>query len=121
MSVKRRAALGERLIGSMKKGLRALRTGERLRSRLVPNVPEPPPFDRARLLRLREHFQMGQTGFAVLLKVSPKTVQSWEQGIRHPSGATLRLLQLLESPRILQLVIGNGRRRNLPPRRGVGK
>ena len=39
---------------------------------------------------------MSQAMFARLLNVSPKTVQSWEHGIRKPSQAALRLIQVFE-------------------------
>jgi transcriptional regulator with XRE-family HTH domain len=39
---------------------------------------------------------MSQAVFAQLLNVSTKTVQSWEQGSRKPSQASLRLIQILE-------------------------
>jgi transcriptional regulator with XRE-family HTH domain len=43
---------------------------------------------------------MSQSAFARLLNVSTKTVQSWEQGTRKPSQATLRLIQVLgQDPR----------------------
>jgi hypothetical protein len=35
---------------------------------------------------------------ALLLNVSGKTVESWEQGLRKPSGPAARFLQLLEAP-----------------------
>ena len=37
---------------------------------------------------------MSQAVFARLLNVSTKTVQSWEQGVRTPSHASRRLLQI---------------------------
>jgi putative transcriptional regulator len=35
--------------------------------------------------------------FASCMGVSPKTIESWEKGTNTPSGASLRLLQILES------------------------
>ena len=37
---------------------------------------------------------MSQTVFAKMLNVSTKTLQSWEQGIRRPSDASRRLIQI---------------------------
>ncbi|HBP38611.1 MAG TPA: hypothetical protein DD640_07715 [Clostridiales bacterium] len=39
---------------------------------------------------------MTQTVFASVLGVSKKTIESWEAGLNHPSGASARLLQLLQ-------------------------
>ncbi|MCF7520442.1 helix-turn-helix domain-containing protein [Neisseria sp. ZJ106] len=44
-----------------------------------------------------------QTEFARLLNTSAQTVQSWEQGRRHPSGTALKLLHLLhQSPKLAE-------------------
>jgi len=44
-----------------------------------------------------------QTQFAALLGVSVRTLQSWEQGRKHPSGAARTLLQIaLRTPEALR-------------------
>jgi len=56
---------------------------------------------------------MSQAYFAALLNVSPKTVQSWEQGIREPSDSSLWLLQIVEkNPAVVREIEiqGNGGR-----------
>jgi len=40
--------------------------------------------------------RMSQSVFARVLNVSPKTLQSWEQGIRKAAQAAQRLLEVLE-------------------------
>jgi putative transcriptional regulator len=58
-------------------------------------LPDPPPeVGAAELTRLRLASGMSQAGFALLLNVSTKTIQSWEQGQRKPSQAALRLIQV---------------------------
>jgi putative transcriptional regulator len=37
-----------------------------------------------------------QAVFAAYLNTSPTTVQKWEQGQKHPSGPSLKLLNLVE-------------------------
>jgi putative transcriptional regulator len=55
---------------------------------------------------------MSQTVFARLINVSPKTVQSWEQGQRIPSQAAQRMLQVLqEKPNLVLQVVGMLRER----------
>jgi DNA-binding transcriptional regulator YiaG len=43
-----------------------------------------------------------QVLFALLLNVSPKAVQSWEQGLRRPRAAALKLLAIAKNnPQVL--------------------
>lgn len=39
---------------------------------------------------------MSQAVFPRVLNISPKTVQSWEQGLRQPAQTALRLVEVLE-------------------------
>jgi len=55
-----------------------------------------PPYDSARIRALREHLKLSQTVLASLLNTSPSTVRKWEIGEKHPSGPSLKLLDLLE-------------------------
>lgn len=45
---------------------------------------------------IRDHMGLSQSGFAALLGVSARTVQDWEQGRRHPTGAARALLRVAE-------------------------
>jgi putative transcriptional regulator len=47
--------------------------------------------------RLRIKEKVSQSVFAKLLNISPETVKKWEQGERHPTGASLKLLNLVAS------------------------
>ena len=50
---------------------------------------------------------MSQRVFAQMLNVSAKTLQSWEQGVRRPSDASRRLLQVFcEEPEVLCRIVG---------------
>jgi putative transcriptional regulator len=46
------------------------------------------------IIKLREQFNCSQAVFARLLNVSVKTLQAWEQGLRVPSDAALKLLTI---------------------------
>jgi putative transcriptional regulator len=60
-------------------------------------VPEPPPtYTPERVARIRKSLRMSQGVFAHVLNVSTKTVQSWEQGLREPTQAAQRFLEVLE-------------------------
>ena len=58
-------------------------------------APRPPkamsPKD---IARIRERLNCSQAVFAMLLNISAKTVQAWEQGLREPSDAALKLLAI---------------------------
>ena len=60
-------------------------------------VPDPPPaYTPKRITRIRKSLHMSQGFFAHVLNVSTKTVQSWEQGLRKPTQAAQRLLEVVE-------------------------
>lgn len=71
---------------SKKSGALDLRTVE---------LPAPPkPLKPAEIRALRASMNASQALFARLLNVSSNAVESWEQGIREPRQATLRLLHI---------------------------
>jgi putative transcriptional regulator len=45
-------------------------------------------------LSLEQALQLSQAVFARVLNVSVRTVQAWEQGLRQPSDAALKLLTI---------------------------
>lgn len=55
-----------------------------------------PAYSSERIRELREHLQLSQTVLASVLNTSPSTVRKWEIGEKHPSGPSLKLLNLLE-------------------------
>ena len=79
-------ALGEAVEHS--KGKLELRTTE---------VPPPPPPRKPRdIIAIRRKINVSQAVFAKGLNVSVRTVQSWEQGQKKPSGVALRLLAIAD-------------------------
>ena len=66
-------------------------------------LPEAPKEMKAKdIIKLRKKLNASQRVFASFLNVSTKTVQAWEHQQNQPSGASLRLLQLLQKdPHIL--------------------
>lgn len=50
----------------------------------------------AQIKRLRMRNKASQAVFATFLNTSASTVQKWEQGQKRPSGASLKLLNLVE-------------------------
>ena len=71
-----------------------------LRSTRLP--PPPGPMSPEQIQALRARLGMSQAVFARALNVSSQTVQSWEQGVRKPGGAALKLLNAVKKdPRVL--------------------
>ena len=51
----------------------------------------------------RARVGLSQQAFAILLGVSPRTLQDWEQGRREPTGAAKTLLRVaVEHPEVLR-------------------
>jgi len=72
-------------------GLQELKRGEYGRVTSVPSVSS-----------IRERTNLSQAKFALLLGVSVRTLQDWEQGRRVPTGAARTLLQIAhKNPRAL--------------------
>ncbi len=46
---------------------------------------------------IRERLGVSQEKFALILGVSKRTVENWEQGRRHPTGAARSLLRIVEA------------------------
>jgi len=66
-------------------------------------TPRPPkamsPKD---ISRIRQKLNCSQAVFAMMLNISPKTVQAWEQGSREPGDLALKLLTIAKKhPEIL--------------------
>jgi putative transcriptional regulator len=102
------------LFARLKKGLEegiAYERGERSLRVTEVVVPDPPQLYTAEdVRRIRTRLSMSQAGFARLLQVSSKTVQSWEQGTRRPQQSSARLLQFIEHPDLLTTLAEEGRR-----------
>lgn len=60
-------------------------------------APRPPaPVSREEIVGIRRRLNCSQSVFAMMLNVSPRTVQAWEQGTREPSDAALKLLSIAD-------------------------
>jgi putative transcriptional regulator len=79
--IKARRNIGQEILD----GLRELKSGEYGR---VINVPD--------VASIRGKTGLSQARFAVLLGVSVRTLQDWEQGRRAPSGAARTLLMVAD-------------------------
>ncbi len=64
------------------------------------------PLSSGRIKALRKKFDISQPVFAAYLNVSPATVKAWEQGAKKPSGASLRLLQIVDARGLEGVIAG---------------
>ena len=90
---KRKVKIFEDLKASLEHALRYER-GQPVDLR-VAEVPDPPKrLTPNQIKRIRLALHASQARFALLLNVSPNTVESWEQGVRKPDSAALKLLEI---------------------------
>jgi len=77
-------------------------SGGKVDLRTVEIPPRPKPMRPADIRALREELNASQALFARLLNVSSNAVESWEQGLRQPRQATLKLLHVArKNPEVL--------------------
>ncbi|MDO9271848.1 MAG: DNA-binding transcriptional regulator [Rugosibacter sp.] len=55
-----------------------------------------PEYDSQKIRALRDQLQLSQAVLAAVLNTSLSTVRKWEIGDKHPSGPSLKLLNLLD-------------------------
>ena len=89
-----RKPLFERLKAGLEEGIRHAKGEITLKTTTLEGPDRPPEVGAEELTKLRLASGMSQAVFARLLNVSTKTVQGWEQGLRRPSQAALRLIQV---------------------------
>lgn len=101
MAKRKKTKMFRQLQESLKDAL-AYERGERVDLRVTEIPPPPKLMSPEEIARIRQELNASQTLFAMLLNVSPKAVQSWEQGLRHPTRAALRLLAIAKkNPKLL--------------------
>jgi len=55
-----------------------------------------PAYSKSRIRQLRDRHRISQAVLAAVLNTSVSTVRQWEIGEKHPSGPSLKLLNLLD-------------------------
>jgi putative transcriptional regulator len=80
------------------KDLHAVGATDAITMRMMDELCLPPKriFSAADVKRLRQSTHMSQPVFAILLGVGANTVAQWEQGHKKPSGASARLLDVID-------------------------
>lgn len=70
-------------------------TTKKLPRRAVTVIPVK-EYQANQIKEIRKNVNMSQKSFAGYLGVSEKTVEAWEAGTNHPSGAASRILSMME-------------------------
>lgn len=98
-------SLAERVKLGLQEAIQHERGEITLRTRDVQKASPPPVYQAEQIAQIRNRLGFSQGVFALRLAVSVKTIRSWEQGARTPSGAAARLLQLMENPQALEALV----------------
>jgi len=74
----------------------AFQKGDKSKARVAVYELPVPEYKAADVVRVRSALHLSQRGFALVLGVSPRTVEAWEVGKNEPHGAARHLLYLIE-------------------------
>ncbi|MEA1966600.1 MAG: helix-turn-helix domain-containing protein [Thermodesulfobacteriota bacterium] len=84
-----------------KSGLVDVITMKNIEKLCIPEVKEYTP---EKIVFIRNKFNLSQTALASIFNISPSTVQKWEQGNKKPTGASKKLLDIIERKGIEALI-----------------
>jgi putative transcriptional regulator len=59
-------------------------------------LPEVKEYSPKKIVLIRKKFKLSQRALARIFNISPSTVQKWEQGNKKPTGASRKLLDIIE-------------------------
>ncbi len=59
-------------------------------------LPEVDDYTPEKIVSLRKRLKLSQAALASLFNISPSTVQKWESGNKKPTGASKKLLNIIE-------------------------
>lgn len=68
-------------------------------------LPPVEPLTADQIKKIRLHERVSQAVFARYLNISLSTIRQWEQGEKHPRGASLKLLSMVASKGLEALVV----------------
>ena len=100
----KKTKLGQALIAGLQDVIEYEKGKKRLKTTHL-EIPDPAPvWTKQQIVRLRkECFKVSQPVFAAILSVKSSTIKAWEQGLKRPSGAASRLIQILSrKPEVLK-------------------
>lgn len=76
-------------------------TMKNIKSLCVPEVKEYTP---KKIVSIRKKFKLSQAALANIFNISLSTVQKWEQGQKRPTGASKKLLDIVERKGLSALI-----------------
>lgn len=97
----RPAIVYESIVAGLQEAIEDAKSKEKKLPRRVVTVVPVKEYNASEVKKIRNETGMSQKTFASYLGVSCKTVEAWESGINHPSGAASRLLHMMEMDRNL--------------------
>ena len=86
----------ESIVAGLQEAIEDAKSKEKKLPRRVVTVVPVKEYNASEVKKIRNETGMSQKTFASYLGVSCKTVEAWESGINHPSGAASRLLHMME-------------------------
>ncbi len=100
-----RDSIAESIINTVadlnKSGLVNNITMKNIESLCLPEVQEYSP---EKIISIRKKLKLSQAALASVFNISPSTVQKWEQGNKKPTGASKKLLDIIERKGLEALV-----------------
>ena len=67
-------------------------------------IPEIKEYSPQKIVSIRKSLSLSQAALASIFNISPSTVQKWEQGNKKPTGASKKLLDIIERKGITALI-----------------
>ncbi len=67
-------------------------------------LPEVKEYSPEHIISLRKKLKLSQAALASVFNISPSTVQKWERGHKKPTGASRKLLDIIERKGIEALI-----------------
>ena len=67
-------------------------------------LPEVKEYSPEQIVSIRKKLKLSQTALACIFNISPSTVQKWEGGRKKPTGASRKLLDIIERKGIDALI-----------------
>jgi putative transcriptional regulator len=67
-------------------------------------LPEVQEYSPGKIVSIRKKFRLSQAALASIFNISPSTVQKWEQGSKKPTGASKKLLDIIERKGLAALI-----------------
>lgn len=85
--------------------LKEVRHGKRTLRTTVTEGKDRPEISPAEIIDIRTHLQVSRPVFADMIRMSPRTIERWEQGKAKPEQGSITLLKLISAhPETLNMI-----------------